>query len=237
MNPGEELKWLSDSEELAFRTFAHDGAAELAALDRACGLLLQALRGAPAKTGRDEINIDAGALDSDQPAELALKAHLLLGARTLQVARAYRALLAFGYEHEGNALIRTMLELIAHRCAFEDDETGKEAYRWIRGQRSVKERDLDRTVAPVYRSLHPDAHGDSTALARLADPQRSGMSVGPDRTVGTRAGALLVASAVRRQAAAVAYAVQMELPEAADLERSISELRKCHEEASKSQAL
>jgi hypothetical protein len=120
------LKWLSESEALALRTFAHDGGAEVAALDRACGLLLQALRSAPTKSGEKRLDIDAADLDSDQPAELAFKAHILLGARTLQVARAYRALLASGYEHEGNALIRTMIELIAHRQAFEDDPTGQE---------------------------------------------------------------------------------------------------------------
>jgi hypothetical protein len=226
------LKWLSESEALALKTFAHDGGAEVAALDRACGLLLQAVRSAPTKSGEGRLDIDAADLDSDQPAELAFKAHILLGARTLQVARAYRALLAFGYEYEGNALIRTMIELIAHRQAFEDDPTGQEAYRWIRGQRSVKEHHLDSVVASFYRSLHPHAHGDSTALARLADPEGS-MTIGPDRTEDARRAALWVATGVWRQATAVASAAEMELPEGAELERSISGLRKRHQEALK----
>jgi hypothetical protein len=218
------LKWLRESEALALGTFDHEGGAEVATLDLACGLLLQALRRAPAHTGRDAIHIDAADLDSDRPGDLLFYAHLLLGARTLQVARAYRALLAFGYEHEGNALIRTVIELIAHRRAIDRDESGQEAHRWIRGQRSVKERELDAGAAAFYKSLHPDAHGDSTALARLAQVE-SGMAVGPDRTEDARRAALWVATAVWRQATAVASAAEMELPEAAKLESSIGELQ------------
>jgi len=51
------------------------------------------------------------------------------------------------------------------------------------------------------------------------------MAVGPDRTEDARRAALWVATAIWRQATAVASAAEMELPEAAELERSIGELR------------
>jgi hypothetical protein len=62
------------------------------------------------------------------------------------------------------------------------------------------------------------------------------MFVGPDRTEEAPRAAIFVASAVRRQATAVASAAGIELPHAEDLERSINELRGRHEDALKREA-
>jgi hypothetical protein len=102
-----------------------------------CALQLQVLENAMFLLGELMVSIepsdpplDPGEVGMPMPGDahqLLLLAHMMIAARGLRVIQAARPVLAAGYELEALAHNRIIVELVEHRRAIRDDETGEAA--------------------------------------------------------------------------------------------------------------
>lgn len=194
-------------------SFEEDVAHDLSLADDAAALLLAtAVRAAPEQvTAQLEISED-GSLKGDVAA-IKLAAQLFIGIRAFRAMRASRSVLASGYELEARALDRIIVELLAHRTAIVEDESGAEALAWLQGERGwgISKRVNKITPKDLYKNLSHDSHGDPIGVQRLFDPDAQSVILSPKRTYATRATLLMHAGFARDQAVAIAELANLQL--------------------------
>jgi hypothetical protein len=206
-NPVElDPSFLNAAEQRMRESFMGDVGREVELVDIACALLVHAL----SRVGGRSVTIEVGEagefLRAPDPNEVILGACTLIGTRALGVIRAARAVLASGFEGEARALDRILVELLAHRRAILNDQTGEEAVAWMRRERT---RGISKRVAAMgepelYANLSTDSHGDPAPLLRLMDLDDKSIDMAPRRTAATGASLLMYAGFARDQAVLLA---------------------------------
>jgi hypothetical protein len=122
-----------DAERAALDSFGEAASTEARLCDEASTALLCALQLSPKGAMGVHQDMRTGALSRDVDG-LFLAAHYVLGVRTFRTVRAARAVLAAGWEPEVAPHIRVLLELQAHQRVIDEDLSGREALRWLKGK-------------------------------------------------------------------------------------------------------
>jgi hypothetical protein len=127
--------------------------------------------------------------------QLMLYTHMMIGARALRVVQAARPTLAAGYELEALVHNRIIVELVEHRRAIREDETGKAARKWLKSPPGrIGPRIQQIAKGDLYELESRAAHGDPRLLAPIFNQDRNTLPLTPDRSDLTRASLVLYAS-------------------------------------------
>jgi hypothetical protein len=115
---------------------------------------------------------------------LVLGAQFTIGVRALRVIQAARLMLAAGYEREAMVNNRIIVELVEHRRAIREDETGEEARQWLTSPRGrgIGKRIQKMAQGDLYKLESYAAHGDPRLIIPLSDPDRHSISLAPARS-------------------------------------------------------
>lgn len=180
-------------------TFLEHAGLEVGLVDTACALLVRTLEHVRPGEGRLVLTIGGEERQYDRRV---LNACALMGAHSVRVIRAARAVLSCGFEAEARAFDRILVELMAHREAMLGDPTGAEARAWLERERvyGISKRVAEMTDAEVYRNLCMEAHGDPAAVASVVDQETNMIELGPRRGVRARVSLLIYAGFARDQA-------------------------------------
>jgi hypothetical protein len=218
----EALESIARTEKQLLDSYEQDVGHELQLVDSASALLLAVLGHTHGRSGQIEVEEETNEVTGGDVEMLRLGAQRVIGIRALRVVRAARAVLAFGYEREAPALVRTLIELNARRKAIMDDDTGSEALAWLQRRRKWDIGKLVEKSAPgLYGNLSADAHGDPAPVSRLLDPSTGNIELAPRRGPATRASLVLSAGIARDQAVVIAALAGVELSGVDEVDRDI----------------
>jgi len=135
------------------------------------------------------------------------RAIMMLAVRLFRAIRATMAVLSVGYEVEGRAMARLVIETRARLLEVTKDETPETGRQWLEGKPKTKIRaavrgsapDIDQATANrLYGGLSQDSHADVggilRSLTRVDEDRRADVRWGPHRTDDTSRSLLLCAN-------------------------------------------
>jgi len=165
------------------------------------------------------------------------RATVMLAVRLFHAIRATMAVLGAGYEVEGRAVARLMLETRARLLEVTEDASPETARRWLerKPNRNVTEaiqasvRELDPELARhLYGGLSQDSHADVGGILRslttVDEDLRAVIAWGPHRTEDTRRSLLLCAAFAAEAATLLAVEADVEHPNREALARYLRTL-------------
>lgn len=176
------------------KSFLEDCALQLQVLENAMFLLGELM----ASIEPSDPPLNPGEVGMPTPGDvhqLMLFAHMMIAARGLRVIQAARPTLAAGYELEALVHNRIIVELVEHRRAIRDDETGEAARKWLEtppGRIGPRIKKLAK--GDLYELESRAAHGDPRLLAPIFNHDRNALPLAPIRSDLTRRSLVLYAS-------------------------------------------
>lgn|GEM_PF-5947970 len=181
------------------------------------------------------------------PADFRRRAIVLLAIRVLRAARAGMAVHAAGWEVEGRALDRLLIENRARLIQVAEDDSDETGRLWL--ERRLHEKrsitsalkasapEIDPSLmGDLYHRLSQDAHADvggilGSLLAAGDDSGAAEVTWGPRHTIAARQSLVLFASLAAETATFLAIEADVEHPDRDALARRIGEAQRTLDEA------
>jgi hypothetical protein len=154
-----------------------------------------------------------------------------LAVMTLREARAILALTACGWEAETTPHARTVIEAFGRAQSVERDESGSYAKAWLEGKAGTPAREFSKQKAEdLWKLMSHSSHADHRSVENMYavtdDDGSASLLVMPERRPKV-SGAILALTAghIRDVARIVATAFALQIPDLAQLDVAIKQLR------------